>query len=423
LASLCVSHVVPVRLFGIYSAAGILVSLVILFILLPTMMEKWPLAGVSQRTGPQNPIVRRAGNFVIRHRRPVVVICLAMMVFFGGGVWLVQTSMKPMNLFSQRSRWIKDARWLEDRIGPLAPIEIVVAFDKQGSRNFLEQMELVGQIERTVRVLDYVGGTTSAATFVPPSRARRGLLNRRLLRRRDYFEDMGYLEENADENLWRISARVEAFNDLDYDYILAHVADRVDAFLDDKGESRDTLHATYTGIVPLVFVAQRELLTSLFKSFCLAFVMIAVVMIALLWSIRAGMISMLPNVFPALVTFGVMGWSGALVDVGTMMTASVALGIAADDTLHFLTWFRRGMLQGRSRRGSVAMAFQRCAPAMTHTTLIAGLGLLVFALSEFKPVSQFGLLMFILLVAALVGDLMLLPALLTTRLGKCFVRQ
>jgi predicted RND superfamily exporter protein len=143
-------------------------------------------------------------------------------------------------------------------------------------------------------------------------------------------------------------------------------------------------------------------------------------MVVLLRSASAGMLTMLPNVFPMLVTFGLMGWIGRPVDVGAMMTASVALGIAVDDTLHFLTWFRRGLKQGQTRQQAIVEAYQRCAPAMTQTTLIAGLGLLVFALSSFQPVSQFGLLMFILLAAALVGDLVLLPAMLATGLGRFF---
>ena len=151
--------------------------------------------------------------------------------------------------------------------------------------------------------------------------------------------------------------------------------------------------------------------------------MITVVMLVLLRNIFAGLLVMLPNLFPALVTFGTMGWTASLVDVGAMMTASVALGIAVDDTLHFLTWFRRALYRGQSRREAIIEAYRRCAPAMIQTTLIAGLGLLVFYLSSFQPVYQFGLLMFILLVAALVGDLVLLPAMLATRLGKCFERK
>jgi len=146
-----------------------------------------------------------------------------------------------------------------------------------------------------------------------------------------------------------------------------------------------------------------------------------VVMVVLLRNVLAGLIVMLPNVFPALTTFGSMGWIASAVDVGAMMTASVALGIAVDDTLHFLTWFRRSILAGDNRQQAIVVAYQRCAPAMMQTTLIAGLAMMAFFMSSFQPVSQFGLLMFILLVAALVGDLLFLPALLATRIGGVFV--
>ena len=131
---------------------------------------------------------------------------------------------------------------------------------------------------------------------------------------------------------------------------------------------------------------------------------------------------MIPNVFPIVVIFGFMGWIGSLIDIGTMMTASVAMGVAVDDTVHFLTWFRRGIMSGLNRRGAVRMAYERCATAMIETTLIGGLGLGVFALSTFTPTQRFGYLMMFLLAAALVGDLIFLPALLTGPLGKLFTK-
>jgi predicted RND superfamily exporter protein len=219
---------------------------------------------------------------------------------------------------------------------------------------------------------------------------------------------------------WRISARVAGLSDLNHDLLLNEVQRRVDAQLVKEGLTRDMVRPIYTGVVPLVFVAQRELLDGLFKSFCLAFAMIAVVMTVLLRSPTAGLMSMIPNVFPAVLVFGTMGWLGVMVDVGAMMTASVALGIAVDDTLHFLTWFRRGRAAGRSQHQSIIDAYDRCAAAMTQTTVTAGAGLLVYVLSDFQPVSQFGLLMAILLAAALVGDLILLPALLATKAGEGF---
>ena len=188
----------------------------------------------------------------------------------------------------------------------------------------------------------------------------------------------------------------------------------------------------YTGIVPIVYKAQRALLQSLVKSIGLAFVMIAFVMMILLRSwgekprfsnalnIRAGLISMLPNVFPILLIFGTMGFMGQVVDIGSMMTASVAMGVAVDDTIHFLNWFRQGIGKGLSRLDAIKLAYKKVATAMTQTTLIGGFGLSAFAFSTFMPTQRFGVLMLFLLAAALIGDLILLPALLASPLGKYF---
>lgn len=200
----------------------------------------------------------------------------------------------------------------------------------------------------------------------------------------------------------------------------------------------------YTGIIPIVYKAQRSLLQSLIESIGLAFVMISLVMMLLLrdWkspvgpnnllNIRGGMISMLPNVFPIVMVFGFMGhmnrWYGGtadcfLVDIGSMMTASVAMGVAVDDTIHFLNWYRYALDKGLPRKKAIKEAYARVATAMTQTTLIGGFGLSAFALSTFTPTQRFGVLMLILLVMALVGDLILLPALLAGPLGKYFGKE
>ncbi|MDP6058525.1 MAG: MMPL family transporter, partial [Pirellulaceae bacterium] len=137
-------------------------------------------------------------------------------------------------------------------------------------------------------------------------------------------------------------------------------------------------------------------------------------------NVSAGLISMLPNVFPVVLVFGLMGHMSSLVDIGTMMTASVAMGVAVDDTIHFLTWFRIGIREGLSRRDAILEAYRRVATAMTQTTLIGGLGLSVFAASTFTPTQQFGVMMVTLLAAALVGDLIILPAILAGPVGTLF---
>ena len=190
--------------------------------------------------------------------------------------------------------------------------------------------------------------------------------------------------------------------------------------------------AIYTGIVPIVYKAQGALLRSLIQSILLSFVMISAVMMILLrnWrervrpqnllNFRGGIIAMLPNIFPIVIVFGAMGFIGEKVDIGSMMTASVALGIAVDDTIHFLTWYRNGLESGKSRLGAIKTAYRQCASAMAQTTMIAGFGLSVFALSTFAPTQRFGVLMLLLLGVALFGDLVILPALLAGPLGRFF---
>jgi uncharacterized protein len=180
------------------------------------------------------------------------------------------------------------------------------------------------------------------------------------------------------------------------------------------------IRSIYTGIVPLVYKTQRQLLMSLKDSILWATLLIACIMSIVLRSAVAGLAVMLPNVFPIVVIFGALGWVGIKVDIGIMMCASIALGIALDGSIHFLTCFRRASSEGSDRVQAIMLAYERCTMAMVQTTLIGGLGLAVFALSGFTPTQQFGYLMISMLTAALVGDLLLLPAILASPLGYYF---
>ena len=224
--------------------------------------------------------------------------------------------------------------------------------------------------------------------------------------------------------LWRISARVWALTDVDYADFMEELEPVVEEVLlthCDKGVRG--IDARYTGLVPLVYKTQHELMRGLVNSLATAFGLIAIVMVVVLKSPSAGLLSMIPNVFPVVVIFGAMGWLGILVDIGTMMTAGVALGVAVDDTMHYLAWFRNGLDRGLDRKGAAMAAYERCATAMSQTTLVAGLGLAAFAFSTFTPTQRFGTLMLTLLFAALLGDLIFLPALLTGPLGYFFGRR
>jgi predicted RND superfamily exporter protein len=526
LGSLYMSHVVPISKFGVYSAIGVLATLGLLFLLLPAMLSYFPSRKYAQQHGGKGETEssetvfvrwwRVAGGLVIRHNLAVSVGCGVVMALLALGLYQIKTSVKLMKLFSSDAEIIHHYRWLEDNLGPLVPMEVVIKIDNaKCDLTMLQRMRLARQVERTIEAkLDAVGGALCAATLAPdirPSRRRTSglasilgadlrrdrdyVLNKRLEEHRSEFRD--YLTVDADatldklgitgqvaarlratgldtlekierygegksiaENLasissidaddaaqveeavrrwesehgwelWRVCARVDALSDLDYATFVDDLKEVVEpvlsatrqdlGFKEDEGEGEpEGIRAVYTGVVPLVYQTQHELMRGLFNSLAMAFVLIAFVMMLVLKSPGAGLVAMIPNLFPVVVIFGIMGWSGILVDVGTMMTASVALGVAVDDTIHYLTWFRRGLDEGLDRKGAAIMAYERCATAMTQTTLIGGLGLAAFAFSTFTPTQRFGTLMLVLLAAALFGDLVFLPALLTGPLGRVF---
>ncbi len=181
--------------------------------------------------------------------------------------------------------------------------------------------------------------------------------------------------------------------------------------------------AVYTGLVPVVYKAQREMLNGLAWNFMTDLATITAVMIVVFWDVSAGLILLVPSAFPMVMVFGMMGWLGVVIDVGTIMTPVVALSVSVDDVMHFLIWYRRGLTEGLSRKDSIMLAYEGCARAMYQSWAVLGLGLAVFALSSFVPTQRFGAMTFLLLTCALIANLLLLPAVLASPLSYLFGRR
>lgn len=445
LGSLAVSQVIPVRDFGIYAAIGVLVSLVCLLLCLPAMIELWPpkaAAKSEEHEGDESDPAaapRRRTNrtwlsptwwkplarFVIVRKYWVLGTCLAAICFFAVGIRWLETSVKLQHLFGPKSRTIQTYAWLEDRLGPLVPLEVVIRFDQNSPLSFYERMEFIARVQAAVGDIDEVGGAMSAATFAPTlpegnsvvNRAHRRALEKALPKFRGRFEEADFLRTDGYEELWRVSARIAALNDVDYGQFVGRLKEVVEPLVQEHVVG---VRAEYTGAIPLIYRAQRELLSDLTLSFLTAFGLIAIAMMIVMQSPAAGLWAMVPNVFPIFLVFGFLGWCGFYIDIGTMMTASVGLGIAVDDTLHYLAWYRRGVAEGMPRIRAVMFAYHHCATSMLQTSLIIGCGLLPFVFSQFTPTGRFGYLMFWLLAVALIGDLLLLPAMLASPIGKVF---
>ena len=181
-----------------------------------------------------------------------------------------------------------------------------------------------------------------------------------------------------------------------------------------------SVSAVYTGVVPIVYKAQRTLLNSLIQSTVWSFATIAPLMMLVSRSAAAGLVAMLPNILPVFVIFGLMGWLGIAVDIGSMMTASIALGVAVNDTIHYLAWFRDELDACKDRRKAILTTYTKCATPTLQAAMISGLGLSIFALSTFTPTQRFGYLMLSILWAGVAAELIFFPALLAGPLGAAF---
>ena len=597
LVSLYASNIQPIKKFGLFSAVGVLATLILLFTFLPSAIQLYAPARF-RRLSPQGKKRRmevvieafwqRVGQFVIRRHRGVLAMCVCVLgLTIYGCVHYIKTDVQLLKMFDSKATIIGHYEWLENNLGELIPVELVVKVDKDrqlaaNSRTdtSLKKMLIVDRLALSQRINDVlhtnfrqegdeqIGQTMAANTFVPDLkddrvpgsffyRANQNATSASLEERVNELVETDYLRYDSEtgEELWRISVRLGALSGTDYAPFIGElkkalepvlnayrfrdrVVDEIDQLdtrsnaeenaerrrgyrifvagspigvnFDRSAQLRDGVTTTpsqtdptvtfihslvpllselpnatvagyynsnhvapddwdsateeydlvlqvgnceglessklaqsklidlrdhrfelgvsktaqergdpvslvYTGLVPVVYKAQRTLLTSLIESTGLAFIMIAVVMMLVLRSPLAGLFSMIPNVFPVFAIFGIMCWSGIEIDIGSMMTASVAMGVAVDDTIHFMTWFRAGLDQGLNRYDAILLAYKRVGTAMTQTTMIGGIGLAVFAFSTFTPTQRFGMLMLALLLAALVGDLIFLPALLASR--------
>jgi predicted RND superfamily exporter protein len=434
LLSLEFADLLPIRQFGRFSAMGIVVSVVVQFTLLPACLTLWPpprrqgsgLREVQDDVLEPRPIhdappvesaVRRFAAWVI-HRRAWLTALLVLILAAGGyGLSRVRTSIEIIRLFSPRTPVIADYAFLERQLGGLVPMEVVLRFDKSNELNVAARLALVRAIQSELNELPAVTGSLSAATFAPNVRGRRGgslgglILHRRLAK-------TGYLAVEDDAEYWRISVRVRAEGDIDYDRFQEQLRQSVAPRIAAEGDLAKDVTTTYTGTVPIIYKARRSLLHGMILGFGtdVLLVVLAAVLATRHWS--NGMLLLVACVFPMVIVFGWMGLAGIVVDVGSVMTPCVALGVTVDDVIHFILWFRRGIARGRSVENAVLLAYDGCARAMYQSWGVIGLGLSAFALSSFVPTFRFGALMIALLTAGLAGNLIFLPALLSGPLGR-----
>jgi predicted RND superfamily exporter protein len=162
----------------------------------------------------------------------------------------------------------------------------------------------------------------------------------------------------------------------------------------------------------LLHVAMNNMVRDLMRSMAWAFGLVAVLMAFSLRSVRLGLVAFLPNIIPLLATLGFMGLTGIALRVGTMVVFSLGLGIAVDDTIHYLLRYRRERQEASDYGEGVLRTHRRVGRPMVLTSLILMAGFLAIGLATFRSIWQMGVLCSFTMAVALLADLLITPLLL-----------
>jgi predicted RND superfamily exporter protein len=463
LASLLSGTLVPVREFGLYSSIGCVFSLFAVLYLLPAMMRIWPeTLLLSEVRSPSSAWPRIAsviaGNSGLNLGITVIVIVAAL---WGAGNFRTET--RAICSFPKSSDLMQDYQRLEDGLAGIVPVDAIVRFSRtqQEKMPFEARAQAVLRLQERLKAHPRISGALSLASFLctgpqsmsaedannaegsptPNSRRTGGRLRKNLLEDRirdavgnrdaesstlaswiavpnDNYSLQGHshdLLHHSGDEIWRISCQACLLAADDFEVLTSELTKITETELKElRGEAPECL---ITGLVPILLKTQEALLESLIWSFGLAFLVIGGVMVGQLRSLQAGLWAMLPNVLPVVIVFGAISWLGIRVDVGTMITASVAMGIAVDGTLHLLAGFQEQIRQGQDRRQAAEAALSRSGPALVQSAAIIAFGLLSLYPVELLLISRFGWIMAALTVTALWGDVVLLTGLLAGPLG------
>lgn len=473
MASLAASQLAPVRQFGLYSAFSLCVAAGFLLLAFPALSDWFYSrkalaihnARRSKQDGPvevsasgsktQNdhrqevevhstaelieeaqkiikadthaaaipPWARHYSTWMQRHAVEVSLVGLVLILVSFYGLMQLRPSTKFDGMFPSDSPTIRDMEWLEQNLGPIASVEVLVTFSPYSPLDLYQRIELIEQMTEGIRNDPRLGVAMSATTFLPvlPQTgslrdvARRSVLRKQLAHSLPILTERGWVADTERGQVWRITAKVSATAPEDYGTLTQRVQQQV-ASSHQPTNDRPTMEIT--GLYPVIHATEMSLIDDLQTSFTVALVLITPVMMLIARGVWAGLLIMIPNVLPETLVFGMMAWMGFRLDIAGLLTASVAVGIAVNDTLHFVNWYARRLAAGDSQTQAIADTLSCCAGAMFHTMLISCCSMVPFLFAEFLPTRQFAFLMIAMLSSAILGDLVLLPGLLLSPLGR-----
>ncbi|MBA5762643.1 MMPL family transporter [Vibrio sp. 404] len=411
------------RDFGNVAALGVMLACLLSVSLLPAMLKLLPIKAPVQVDPDQaKPVlVDKLADIVITYRKILLPTSIVIIALTASLIPLNKVNDDSVKYFDQGSEFRQAADFMEQRISGMTNISIAI---KTGESQGVAAPELIATLAEFTHWLRAQPETDHVASLS------------------DTYKRLNKNMHGDDASYYRLPDQRELAAQylLLYEMSLPFGLDLNNQINIDKSAVKVVVTTKNLGSVELVDLEQRIYqwfanhaphyevvasspnlmfahigetnMASMLTTLPITLVLISALMIFSLKSLRLGLISLMPNIAPAVIGFGLWALISGEINLGLSVVVTLTLGIVVDDAVHFLSKYQRARKMGQNAEQAVRYAFHTVGRALWITTVVLVAGFLVLAMSSFRLNADMGLLSAVVIFIALVVDFVFLPALL-----------
>jgi predicted RND superfamily exporter protein len=418
------SEVAPISDLGIFASFGVMVSLLLTLTLLPALLSITKLKQkVKTKAGKLDMFMKKLSVIPVKHYKSIIALSTVLVILALIAATKIELSHNPLKWFQPESYDRISTEVIDESLNGSVTIELIIDTKTENGWNDPERLnklnKLSADMEQYVDSHTHIGKVISLATIIKETNRalhenkeehytipdNADLVSQELL----LFENSGSddLEDVVDSQFSkaRISVKLPWTDAVKAVEVLGFVKDEAV-----KTFPNDTVITT--GMVPLLINTFSHSVSSSVTSYIIAAIAITFMMMIILGSVRIGLLSMIPNLTPIILGLLIMYIAKIPLDMFTLLIGSIAIGLAVDDTIHFLHNFRRYYLESGDSAKAIEQTFFTTGKAMVITTIVLSLGFYAYIMANMISVQNFGLLTGSVIVLALLADLLLAPALM-----------
>ena len=416
--SLLFSGIQPVVSFGWMMMVAMVISILVSLILFPAIVSLLARKDKSLGHKISNKIIALLQNLSLKRSNSIFVVSAVVLVISIVGLFKLNVENSFINYFDSSTRVFKELSFIDQQFGGSTQLDVIYDIPPQQRKNDLvlsaESIQSLQKVQFIMRQFEAMGNVTSVVNFTELAKI---INDGKPLTEYELTVIYRLIDKSLTEKLLG-SYFAPEHNQL---RISSRIKDTTEGL--NRAEFMQTLKSDIEGVSVVensftlgnLFVLYQDILQRLFSSQILTmgivYVALFVVLLAIFRSFKIALIAIIPNIISTLVVLGTMGWFNIPLDLMTITIAAIAMGIAVDDTIHFVHRFTEEATSSSSAEALKA-TYSSIGYALLYTSFIITLGFSLLSFSDFVPSVMFGLLTGLAMLVALLTDLTLLPALL-----------